>query len=173
MIAVAAIAVTYSWITTTVEHTAQQAGVFLYTANVAFKPDNIITIDVGNSGTSDAEILGVYVGVARSSLESRPLNSPVPVEAGEIASFNITYEWEAQAIYQFKIVSTAGQQALTFQAQAAEATPLSSTSPTPTPSPTPTATPTPTPTPTATPTPSELEVTFAVSGLENFSVELS
>ncbi|MCW4009263.1 MAG: hypothetical protein NWF05_01415 [Candidatus Bathyarchaeota archaeon] len=191
VLAVAAVAVTYSWITTNVENTAQQAGVFLYEANVAFRSDNIITVAVGNSGVSDTRILAVYVGTSESSGETQSTSPalPIPLAAGQLTSFNLSYAWEAGVIYDFKIVSPVLQQVLSFKAQAPpeatastspSATPSSSPSPTPTatPTPTPTATPTPTPspTPTASPTPSPtptpspvmVDVNFASSGLSKY-----
>ncbi len=146
-------------------------------ANVAFEPEKI-TIDVGNSGTSDTQILAVYIGLSQSSSESQTTTPPLPIGivAGKIASFEVAYDWTQGVTYYFRIVSTAGQQPLTHQAKAPQGTttpdasmsptptatatasamptPPSSPTPTPTASPSPTTTPSPTPTASPSPTPS-------------------
>src|SRR3989304_10408882 len=69
VIAVAAIVVTYAWITTYMGTTTQQAGFMPYKANVAFvtgTPEKI-TIDIGNSGTSSGNIVQVYFGISPSA----------------------------------------------------------------------------------------------------------
>jgi hypothetical protein len=184
VIAVAAIAVTYSWVSSAVENTAEQAGVFLYMANVAFTPKGI-TVDIGNSGTSNAKIFAIYVGPTQSSMESVPIE-PVQVATGQIVSLNLSYVWTEGITYHFKVTSTSGQSAVTFQVKEAQDTILNPTSsatvePTPTgevsPSPTPTQTPfgertpvvttKPTKSPTLTPvhTPGEtVTIKFAISG---------
>ncbi len=123
VIAVAAIVVTYAWISTYMGSTTQQAGVLLYKANFNFFTDSgtkKIAIDIGNSGTSNTQILQVYVGTSSSSTQSQTTTPALPIalNAGAIASFNVTYTWTAGQTYYFRIVPTAGQQALPLQEQA-------------------------------------------------------
>lgn len=121
VIVVAAIVVAYEWVMTYVGHTTQQAGVMLYKANVAFTSGKIV-IDVGNSGTSDTTILGVYVGTSASNMQTYTPTyaTSSSLAAGSINSFSVTYAWENATMYYFKVVPAAGQQALTFQAEAPE-----------------------------------------------------
>jgi flagellin-like protein len=116
VIAVAAIAVTYAWVMTYMGNTTQQAGVTLYKANVNFVSGEIV-IDVGNSGTSDTTILGVYVGKSASSMQryTPTYANSSSLAAGSINSFNVTITWDPATMYYFKVVPTAGQQALTFE----------------------------------------------------------
>ena len=92
VIAVAAIVVTYAWITTYIGNTSQQAGFMPYKANVAFSTDKI-TIDIGNSGTSSGQIVQVYVGTSASnttSLTPDP-NVPITIAAGGGGRFVFNY----------------------------------------------------------------------------------
>jgi len=118
VIAVAAIVVTYAWIMTYMGSTTQQAGVLLYKANVNFMSGNKIAIDIGNSGTSNTQIVSVYVGTSSTAMASQTTDpaTPITVTAGAApASFNVTYTWTAGAAYYFRVVPAAGQLALTFQ----------------------------------------------------------
>jgi flagellin-like protein len=122
VIAVAATVVTYAWIMTYIGSTTKQAEVMLYKANVNFasgSPKNI-TIDIGNSGTADTQIIGVYVGTAATSTTSQTTVPALPISlaAGSLATFNVTYTWTTKTTYYFRIVPAAGQQVLTFQEQA-------------------------------------------------------
>lgn len=124
VIAVAAIVVTYAWIMTYMSSTTQQAGVLLYKANINFAsgtPKNI-TLDIGNSGTSNTQIIGVYVGTSATTTQSyTPTYAATyssSLAAGAITRFNVTLDWSAGTTYYFRIVPTAGQQPLTFQEQA-------------------------------------------------------
>ena len=119
VIAVAAITVTYAWIMTYMGSTTEQAGVMLYKANVNFETGKIV-IDIGNSGTSDTQILAAYVGTSASTMQSKTTvpATPISLSAGSIASFNVTLSWTASQNYYFKVVPSAGQQALTFEAKA-------------------------------------------------------
>ncbi len=118
VIAVAAIAVTYAWIMTYMGTTTRQAEVTLYKANVNFVSGKIV-IDVGNSGTSDTTILGVYAGTSASSMQSYTPTyaTSSSLAAGSINSFNVTLPWAPSTMYYFKVVPAAGQQALTFEAK--------------------------------------------------------
>ncbi len=113
VIAVAAIVVTYAWIMTYMSSAGRQAGVMLYEANVRFYIDAgtmKIDIDVGNSGTSDTEILKVYVGTSQSNLEDKTPTTgfPKPLPAGGVVRITLTYTWTSGTTYYFKIVPRAG-----------------------------------------------------------------
>jgi flagellin-like protein len=188
VIVVAATAVTFAWVSSSIENTTQQAGVFLYEANVAFVTPDKITVAIGNSGTSDTEILAVYFGESQATQASQTTDPalPISVPAGQVVSFNITYPWTQEVTYYFKISSTAGQQVVTFQQKATETPTSASPSPTSTQNPTtppttlkppiespvPTSIVKPTTKPTATPTVTPgipVTIRFAASGLVNFA----
>jgi len=119
VIAVAAIVITYAWITTYMSSTTQQAGFIPYKANVNFRTGDIITIDIGNSGTSSGQIVQVYVGTSATALDSKTATPslPITVAAGAIESFNVTYAWSAGETYYFKVVPNSGA-AVSFSEQA-------------------------------------------------------
>jgi flagellin-like protein len=121
VIAVAAIVITYAWITTYMGTTTQQAGFIPYKANVNFidEATKKIAIDVGNSGTSSGQVVQVYVGTSATQLDSKtPTPSlPITIAAGTIESFNVTYTWTAGETYYFKVVPNSGA-ALSFTEQA-------------------------------------------------------
>ena len=114
VIAVAAIVVTYAWIMTYMSSAGHQAGVMLYEANVRFYEDNKtkikkIDIDIGNSGTSDTEILRVYIGASQSDLqEAKIYDLPKPISAGEVVRITLNYNWTSGTTYYFRIVPKAG-----------------------------------------------------------------
>jgi flagellin-like protein len=122
VIAVAAIVVTYAWIMTYMGSTTQQAGVLIYKANVNFYTNGTkkIDIDIGNSGTSNTAIIQVYFGTSSTALQNMTTTPALPVSllAGKLVRVTITYSWNSGTVYYFKIVPTAGQQALSFQEQA-------------------------------------------------------
>ena len=117
VIAVAAIVVTYAWIMTYMSSAGQQAGVILYKANVRFYEDygvKKIDIDVGNSGTSDTQIIQVYIGTSSTNLENQTTTPTLPASlaAGSIVRLTVNYTWTAGNTYYFKIIPSAGQQSL-------------------------------------------------------------
>jgi flagellin-like protein len=122
VIAVAAIVVTYAWITTYIGSTTGQAGVLPYKANVNFIDDGVkkITIDIGNSGTSNTQIVGAYVGTSESTTQRVTTSpaTPIALSAGSIVSFDVTYTWTAGETYYIRVVPEVGQLTLTFQEQA-------------------------------------------------------
>lgn len=123
VIAVAAIVVTYAWLMTYVGSTTGQAGVLPYKANINFIDDGgekKIMIDIGNSGISTTQIVGVYIGTSTSTTESQSTAPAIPIQlsGGSIASFNVTYTWSAGETYYFRVVPEVGQLTLTFQEQA-------------------------------------------------------
>ena len=119
VIAVAAIVITYAWITMYMGTTTQQAGFIPYKANVNFRTGDIISIDIGNSGTSSGQIVQVYVGTSATQLDSKTATPslPITIAAGTITSFNVTYTWSAGETYYFKVVPNSGA-ALSFTEQA-------------------------------------------------------
>ncbi|MEM2293403.1 MAG: archaellin/type IV pilin N-terminal domain-containing protein [Nitrososphaerota archaeon] len=113
VIAVAAIVVTYAWVMTYMGSAGQSAGVMLYKANVRFYDNDQIDVDVGNSGTSDTEIIRIYVGDAPSSLENPvDIDPPLPVslKAGSVVSLTITLDqgWTSGRTYYFRVVPKSG-----------------------------------------------------------------
>ena len=114
VIAVAAIVVTYAWITTYKGTTTDQAGFIPYKANVAFGPTQI-AIDIGNSGTSSGQIVKVYFGTSSSTLAIQTTSpaTPVAISPDSVSSFNITQSTTAGTTYYFKIVPSSGA-ALSF-----------------------------------------------------------
>ena len=123
VIAVAAIVVTYAWIMTYMSSAGQQAGVILFKSNVRFYTDvgtKKIDIDIGNSGTSNTQLIQVYVGTSPTALQNKTTTPPLPIPlAGNaaIARATVNYNWTAGATCYFKIVSSAGQ-TLDFHEQA-------------------------------------------------------
>jgi len=122
VIAVAAIVITYAWVTTYMGTTTQQAGFLPYKANVAFSADTI-TIDIGNSGTSSGQIVAIYIGNSTATLQSQANTAvdpdlPASIDAGVIESFAVTYkELVSDTTYYFRVVPNSGA-ALEFQATA-------------------------------------------------------
>jgi flagellin-like protein len=117
VIAVAAIVVTYAWIMTYMSSAGTQAGVILYKANVRFYEESgtkKIDIDVGNSGTSDTQIIQVYIGTSSATLQNQTTSPllPVSLAAGQIVRLTVQYNWTAGDTYYFKIIPSAGQQPL-------------------------------------------------------------
>ena len=109
VIAVAAIVVTYAWIMTYMGHVTGQAGVLLYESNVRFYSNGTqIDIAVGNSGTSDATIIQLYVGTSSSSMENQTI-TPQRLLAGSVDTLTVNYLWQPAAIYYFKVVVDSGQ----------------------------------------------------------------
>lgn len=112
VIAVAAIVVTYAWITTYMGTTTQQAGFIPYKANVAFVSGATekITIDIGNSGTASGQVIQVYFGTSASTLTVQTTTPAMPqtIAAGSILSVNITQSWDSGTTYYFKVVPASG-----------------------------------------------------------------
>ena len=117
VIAVAAIVVTYAWIMTYMGNAGQQAGVILYKSNVRFYENGEkIDIDIGNSGTSDAQITQVYFGTSASNMQNWTTTQTLPVSlvAKDHARVTIsnttdTLLWTPGTTYYFKVVTSSGQ----------------------------------------------------------------
>ena len=113
VIAVAAIVVTYAWIMTYMTGAGQQAGVRLFKLNVNFytQDSTKIDIDVGNSGTSDTQIILLYAGPSSTTLQNQTTTPTLPaaLRAGSTQRITINYDWTGGVTYYFKVVSSAGQ----------------------------------------------------------------
>jgi len=130
VIAVAAIVVTYAWITTYMGSATSQAGVTLYLENVRFDTDASETlITVGNLGTEDTRIVRVWLGDSSGNMTDITedytdiTGTGTALSAGDIATVTITWPnsidntWTAGENYYFRIVPNPGQ-FLEFQEQA-------------------------------------------------------
>jgi flagellin-like protein len=127
VIAVAAIVITYAWITTYMGNTQQQAGVLLYPENVRFTGTPTTVITVGNSGTGNTRIVRVYLGNSDTNMTdvttSATFSPSTSLNAGSTATITITWSssfyanWTAGNTYYFRIVPSPGQ-FLEFQEKA-------------------------------------------------------
>jgi flagellin-like protein len=123
VIAVAAIVVTYAWIMTYMSNAGRQAGVRLYKANVSWDQNTThyqIYIDIGNSGTSDTQIILVYFGTSPSNLQNQT-GPPFPLACNAGAApvtITINYNWTPAKTYYFKVLSSSGQYIDTWAEQA-------------------------------------------------------
>jgi flagellin-like protein len=119
VIAVAAIVVTYAWITTYMGSATQQAGVLLYKENVRFDTAETV-ITVGNSGTEDTRVVRVYLGDSSGNMTDitsayTDVGSGMFLNAGETATITIDWPndvdaiWGAGETYYFRIVPSPGQ----------------------------------------------------------------
>jgi flagellin-like protein len=120
VIAVAAIVVTYAWVMTYMSNAGKQAGVMMYAVNVYFyNVSGVKTIDVtmGNSGSSDTQIIGLYVGTSSSSLQNQTITAST-LPAGKTQTITVNYDWTAGTPYYFKVVSSSGQVVGPWPAQA-------------------------------------------------------
>ena len=96
------------------EQGSAQAGVRLFKLNVNFYTQNStkkIDIDVGNSGTSDTQIIILYTGTSSTTLQNQTTTPTLPaaLRAGSTQRITINYDWTGGVTYYFKVVSSAGQ----------------------------------------------------------------
>ena len=119
VIAVAAIVVTYAWITTYMGSATSQAGVRLYKENVRFATGTT-EITVGNSGTEDARIVRLWLGDSSGNMTDVTDNTDISssgtaLNAGNIATITLSWPngidsaWTEGATYYFRIVPNQGQ----------------------------------------------------------------
>jgi flagellin-like protein len=119
VIAVAAIVVTYAWISTYMSSATRQAGVILYNENVRFDTD-ATEITVGNSGTSDTRIVRVWLGNSSGSMmdvtsDTDITGSGTLLPAGGIATITVNWPndvasaWQQGENYYFRVVPNPGQ----------------------------------------------------------------
>ncbi|MEM2119270.1 MAG: archaellin/type IV pilin N-terminal domain-containing protein [Candidatus Bathyarchaeia archaeon] len=112
VIAVAAIVVTYAWIMTYMSSAGQQAGIRLYKADISFFEESgvrKINIDIGNSGTTDAQWTVVYIGTSESAMQNQTTTPPLPltiVGGGTPVRVTVTYNWTLGTVYYFKIIAS-------------------------------------------------------------------
>ena len=118
--AVAAIVVTYAWITTYMGTTTQQAGVILRQDNIRWST-SATEITVRNTGTSDTRLVKVYVGNSATNMTdvtsfvTPSLTSGVALNAGSTATLTIAWpnalvgSYTAGSTYYFRIVPNTGQ----------------------------------------------------------------
>lgn len=127
VIAVAAIVVTYAWITTYMGSATSQAGVRLYLENVRFDTSTT-EITVGNSGTEDTRIVRVWLGDSSGNMtdvtdKTDITGAGTALSAGGKATITLAWPnsidstWTAGANYYFRIVPNPGQ-FIEFQDQA-------------------------------------------------------
>jgi archaeal type IV pilus assembly protein PilA len=120
VIAVSAVVMTYAWMNSYMDNATGDASVSIYKANVAFlDKGKTVSIDIGNSGTADTKIIGVYMGLDESNA-TKQVTSPtsLTLKADAIVSFKVSYTWVAGQTYYFRIVTEAGTEPLTFQEDA-------------------------------------------------------
>jgi flagellin-like protein len=120
VIAVAAIVVTYAWITTYMGSATRQAGTILYPENVRFDT-GITEITVGNSGTEDTRIVRVWLGNSSSNMidvtadVAEITGAGAALNAGGTATLTIAWpndvatDWQSGETYYFRIVPNPGQ----------------------------------------------------------------
>jgi flagellin-like protein len=128
VIAVAAIVVTYAWITTYMGSATSQAGVLMYKENVRFDTGTT-EITVGNSGTEDTRIVRVWLGDSSGNMTdvtsdvAEITGAGAALNAGDTVTLTIAWPngidsaWTAGETYYFRIVPNPGQ-FLEFPAQA-------------------------------------------------------
>jgi flagellin-like protein len=117
VIAVAAIVVTYAWVMTYMSSATSQAGILLTKENINW-PSGKIVIIVRNTGTSDATIDAVYVGLSGNlTLQTNVTYSLTPhivSKNGGTITITVTYPWISKTTYYFRIAPIVGS-AIEFQ----------------------------------------------------------
>jgi flagellin-like protein len=122
VIAVAAIVVTYAWITTYMGSATRQAGAILYKENVRFDATaNETIITIGNSGTEDTRIVRVWLGDSSGNMtditedHTDITGAGTALNAGDTATITIDWPndvdgiWQPGETYYFRIVPNPGQ----------------------------------------------------------------
>ncbi|MEM0357347.1 MAG: archaellin/type IV pilin N-terminal domain-containing protein [Candidatus Bathyarchaeia archaeon] len=126
VIAVAAIVVTYAWIMTYMSSAGHSAGVIIQVENVRFygEPSNAqnrTDVTVRNTGTSDTNIVRIYMGTSQANLVEvtaySNIGSGKHLPAKSAVTITITWPnpvgntWNMQQTYYFKVISDTGQEA--------------------------------------------------------------
>jgi len=111
VIAVAAIVVTYAWIMIYMHSAGEQAGVMIKIENVYFHHNKNVTVTVRNTGTSDTNIVSVYMGQSAYNLQRIWEGSkPLPAKTDVTIEIELSQNWESQKTYYFKAVAEGGQE---------------------------------------------------------------
>jgi flagellin-like protein len=119
VIAVAAIVVTYAWITTYMGSATSQAGVILYPENVRFAT-GVTEVTMGNSGTENTRIVRVWLGDSSGNMTDVTEYTDIEgtgmlLTAGGTTTITINWpnalasDWQEGANYYFRIVPNPGQ----------------------------------------------------------------
>ena len=113
VIAIAAIIVTYAWITAYMGGATRRAGEELIVENIKFHDNNKVSITLRNTGTSDVKIVAIYVGNSSTSLTNATnINPALPqlISAGTAKEFTVTldYNYDTGTRYYFKVVTASG-----------------------------------------------------------------
>ncbi|MEM3566689.1 MAG: archaellin/type IV pilin N-terminal domain-containing protein [Candidatus Bathyarchaeia archaeon] len=111
VIAVAAIVVTYAWIMIYMHSAGQRAGVMIEIENVYFHNSKNVTVTVRNTGTSDTNLISIYMGESTSNLQriwygTKPLRAKTDVTV----EIELSQNWESGKTYYFKAVDENGQE---------------------------------------------------------------
>lgn len=119
VIAVAAIIVTYAWVMTYMGTQTQQAGTMLDHENVSWY-SNRTAIVVKNTGTADAKIVKLYMGISQSNYTNVTANSNigtgivVPAGTGNFKDVIVNWpngfatSWISGQRYWFKVAPEVG-----------------------------------------------------------------
>jgi flagellin-like protein len=111
VIAVAAIVVTYAWVMTYMSSTTTQAGILLKEENINW-PSGKIVITLRNTGTADATIDKVYVGLSGNLTVQTgvtySLTPPVVAKNGGTVTVTVAYPWVSKTTYYFRIAPIVG-----------------------------------------------------------------
>jgi flagellin-like protein len=118
VIAVAAIVVTYAWITTYMGSATSQAGVMIYTENVRFDTEKT-EITLVNSGTENTQIVRLWLGDSSGNMTDVTANTNIgtgkTLNAGNTATITLNWPngidntWTEGANYYFRVVPNPGQ----------------------------------------------------------------
>ncbi|MEM1659930.1 MAG: archaellin/type IV pilin N-terminal domain-containing protein [Candidatus Bathyarchaeia archaeon] len=109
VITVAAALTVYAWIMGYISSSRGKAEAMLYIANVRFSGSQII-LDIGNSGTANARIVAMYLGMSPSNLSPVTTSPTLPatIQAGSILTFTINQNWSPGTTYYLKVVPETG-----------------------------------------------------------------
>jgi len=111
VIAVAAIVVTYAWIMIYMRSAGQQAGIMIKIENVYFHDGKNVTVTVRNTGTSDTNIVSVYMGESTYNLQRIWEGSkPLPAKTDATIEIQLDQNWTSHKTYYFKAIAEGGQE---------------------------------------------------------------
>ncbi len=111
VIAVAAIVVTYAWIMIYMRSAGQAAGVMIKIENVYFHDNKNVTVTVRNTGTSDTNLISIYMGESTYNLQRIWAGSkPLPAKTDVTIEILLRQNWTSHKTYYFKAVAEGGQE---------------------------------------------------------------